>query len=106
MRVVKVKRKKPFEDKTLTGRSHPRTSFAAANKALPRSGTQRRAVYDAIANARRGLTDDEIVSLLGLSPNSVRPRRVELVGSGLVVDSGRTRENDLGNQCIIWVVRT
>jgi hypothetical protein len=55
------------------------TSAAAAVEALPRSGTQRAKVLEAIREAGLdGLTDQEIAVALGLAENSVRPRRKEL----------------------------
>lgn len=46
-------------------------------------------------------TDPEIADALGLSPNSERPRRVELVSGGYVVDSGLRREHH-GSPHIVW----
>jgi hypothetical protein len=81
------------------------TSAAAAVKAFPRSGTQRRRILDALAEALPkaggGATDPELCRHLALSPNSVRPRRGELVEMGLVEDSGRTRDH-LGNGHTVW----
>jgi hypothetical protein len=55
------------------------TSAAAAGEALPKSGTQRAKVLEAIGEAGLdGLTDQEIAVALGLAENSVRPRRREL----------------------------
>lgn len=81
------------------------TSFTAAMKALPKSGTQRRlvleAIVDAAARGYAGATDVEVAKHLRLSGNSVRPRRGELVELGLVEDSGRTRRHE-GNDHIVW----
>jgi hypothetical protein len=85
-----------------------RTSAAAAKLAEPRSGTNRRAVLDAVAAVARdvqtvGLTDVEIQRATGLNPNSARPRRVELVDGGWLADSGRTREH-YGREHTVWVL--
>lgn len=79
------------------------TSNAAAVKVLPKTGTQRRAIFDALVSAAHagGATDPELSRHLGLSGNSVRPRRGELVEMGLVEDSGRTRLY-AGNPHIVW----
>jgi hypothetical protein len=85
-----------------------RTMKAAALAAEPRSGTNRRAVLDAVAAVARdvrtvGLTDVEIQRATGLNPNSARPRRVELVDGGWLADSGVTREHH-GREHTVWVL--
>lgn len=81
------------------------TTRAAAAAVLPRSGTQRRKVYDAILDAAGrgygGATDLELTRATGLGGNSVRPRRLELVEAGLVVDTGHRRTAD-GTAHIVW----
>ncbi len=89
---------------TITGKNHPLTSFLAAEKALGRSGNQRHRIYDYIIDCGfRGATDDEISVALGISLNSVRPRRVEIYELGLISRSGQTRDNVNGNACDVWV---
>jgi hypothetical protein len=81
------------------------TSRLAALKVRPVSGTQRAAVLAfLLACNGRGATDDEISEGMGLSPNSVRPRRVELVEGGWVQDSGEVRPSAFGNAAIVWIV--
>jgi len=66
-------------------------------------GTQRARVLAAIVESGHGLTDDEIGARLGISGNSVRPRRLELVDLGLVEDTGNVRAmGPNGNPCTIW----
>lgn len=81
------------------------TTRAAAAAVLPRSGTQRRKVYDAILDAAErgygGATDLELTRATGLGGNSVRPRRLELVEAGLVVDTGHRRTAE-GTAHIVW----
>jgi len=83
----------------------PPTSLAAAMDVLPRTGTQRRQVLDALLDAYRrgygGATDPELQRHLRMSPNSQRPRRVELVDAGLVHDSGVTRAHQ-GHAHAVW----
>jgi hypothetical protein len=84
------------------------TSKAAALAAEPRTGTNRRAVLEAVAAVARdvrtvGLTDVEIQRATGLNPNSARPRRVELVDGGWLADSGVTREHH-GREHTVWVL--
>lgn len=92
-----------FEPGTTTGHDHPRTSHAAAARALPRTGTQRAAVLRYISERPFGATDDEIAAGLGIPGNSVRPRRVELAEAGWIERSGKTRRNAYGNECDVWV---
>ena len=80
-----------------------KTSVRAAIKAYPRSGTIRIKVYHFLI--RRGLdgaTDQEISITLQISENTVRPTRKTLEIDGFVRDSGLTRKNRNGNECIIW----
>lgn len=84
------------------------TSKAAALAAEPKSGSRRRQVLDAVLAVARdprtvGLTDVEIQRATGISPNSARPRRVELVDGGWLADSGRTREH-FGREHTVCVV--
>lgn len=74
---------------------HSETSRQAAIGNYPRSGTQRARVLLLLASGPH--TDNELVDLTGLSPSSVRPRRVELVEAGLVEDSGQRRKG-----CVVW----
>lgn len=86
----------------LVRRDHGRTAHAAAKDIESVSGAQRRAVYQALL-VSDGLTDGEIQIRLDLDPSSERPRRVELVRDGLVVDSGRTRLTQSGRRATVWV---
>lgn len=54
----------------------------------------------------RGVTDEEIVLALDIDPSTARPRRIELVAAGQVIDSGRTRETRSGRQATVWVAAT
>lgn len=85
---------------TLTGNAHPATSFAAAAKVLGRTGTARHRVL--LALAASGRTDEELQCHLGMSPNTERPRRVELVRHGYVADSGLRRASASGTRSIVW----
>lgn len=77
------------------------TSLAAALGV--RTGTGRRKVYDVLAqHLDRGLTDEEIMELTNLPPNTARPRRVDLVDMGLAEDSGARRPLRSGYAAILW----
>lgn len=66
------------------------TSAAAALRVQPRSGTQRRAILDYIAQHGPS-TDEQIQRALDLSGNTERPRRSELVEGGWVQEHDRLR---------------
>ena len=59
-------------------------------------------VYRALKKARRPLTDEQLIELTGLAPNSVRPRRIELTQRGLVAPFGYRRTKS-GRKAITWV---
>jgi hypothetical protein len=81
------------------------TQQATAARALPRTGTQRRKVYDFLAECGdKGATDEEVQWGLGMNPSTQRPRRIELVHAKLAVDSGRRRKTRSGDKAIVWVV--
>lgn len=81
------------------------TEIAAALRALPRTGSQRRLVLDGVGAAgERGLTDEEIAVVEGVADTAHRTRRNELVKGGWVRDSGRTRKTDSGSDSIVWVL--
>ena len=86
---------------TVTGRHH--NSRAAAADALPRSGTQRRRIFDLIAKHERGLTADDVQRITNLPQNSVNPRVHELAADGWIIDSGWKRETRYGSLATVWV---
>jgi len=84
-------------------RNAQRTSIMAANNALPKTGSLRRKVYEYIlAQGLRGATDQEVENTLHLDGNTVRPTRLSLIKDGYIVDTGTTRKNANGNECIVW----
>lgn len=89
-------------------RAARRTSQAAAAAVEPRTGFQRHRVLAAIAAVARdprmvGMTDVELAAATGIRPNSLRPRRGELVDGGWLEDSGRTRPHH-GRDHTVWVL--
>lgn len=80
------------------------TTAKAAIAVLPRSGSQRRRVFDLLVRHEAGMTDEEIQHYLLLGANSQRPRRKELCDAGLVTDSGRRVRNAGGQECIVWIL--
>ncbi len=55
----------------------------------------------------RGMTDDELVARLPKHHGTtVKKRRSELSGAGLIVDSGHRRPTSTGRMAIVWQVPT
>lgn len=87
----------------LVRRDAPATSRAAAAKV---DGAGKRAiVLDAIKASADGLTDEQIVSVTGLAPNTARPRRKELADGGLIEAIG-TRLTVSGCRAQVWRATT
>jgi|TARA_R110000796_G_C14519982_1_gene430763 hypothetical protein len=91
-----------FENHAYTGTRH--TSREAAVDVLPKTGTQRRMVYDHIVTrGAYGATIDECATSLDMPVQSVTPRRRELEDQGLLVDSGVVRKGTYSQNGIVWV---
>lgn len=80
-----------------------RTSREAAEKIEPKAGTIRYQIYSAIKD-NNGLTDYELETLLRGKHQTISASRRSLVLDGWLIDSGRTRKNPQGNECIVWIV--
>lgn len=84
-------------------RDHPETSRESARRIA--SKTERlRALIFASLRAEGSATDEELQLRLSLDPSTERPRRVELVKQGLVVDSGKTRLTRSRRPATVWTV--
>ena len=84
------------------GRNAQRTSRSAAEGFMPRAGSVRKQVLE-LVRAKQGLTDYELEVQLQIKHQTVSSSRRSLVIDGFLVDSGTTRKNPQGNDCIIWV---
>jgi len=86
--------------------AHSDTSAAAAASVRPDQNRLQRVVYEALVGSEAGgMTDEELQAHTGLGPSTQRPRRVELVAAGDVVDSGRRRKTRSGRQAVVWILR-
>ena len=87
---------------------HSDTSVAAAEAIKPKAASLREQVYQHILKKSDwdGVTDEEISENLEISGNTIRPRRVELVAEGRVVDSGMRRKTRSGRMAAVWVVKS
>ena len=80
------------------------TSASAALRALPKSGSKRRRVYEYLKRTG-GATDEEIERALGISGNTVRPTRGSLVKDKFVYATELERPTISGNMAIVWKAR-
>jgi len=84
---------------------HSDTSRDASDSARPTARAVRAKIWSHIETLGfYGATDEEVQAVLGINPSTQRPRRVELVERGLVVDSGRRRKTTSGRWACVWVV--
>lgn len=81
--------------------AHSPTSRSAAASMTGKTGSLRRLVFDLLAE--NPMTDEELISASSMSPNTIRPRRVELVRDGLVVKCG-LRVGKSGRPSAVWKV--
>jgi hypothetical protein len=79
------------------------TSRAAAEKALPKTGSIRRRIYDYIYQSG-GAADFQLEAKLNGKHQSISASRRSLVIDGFIADSGKTVKNPEGNECTLWIV--
>ena len=96
----------PLFSRPAPAQQHSITSMRAADSmdTATLNALQRR-VLEFIAWREAGATDEEIADELGMNPSTVRPRRVELVRRGLVVEAG-TRRTRSGRKATAWRTAT
>lgn len=83
--------------------SHSETSLAAAKQIEPHLGRLQIVVLDFLRQrGAYGATDEEMQEALALNPSTQRPRRIELVAKGLVIDLGPKRKTRSGRLASIW----
>ena len=82
---------------------HSATSRAAAVEAYYDVGRLQQQVLDCLRQwGDVGGTDEEIQRALDMNPNTERPRRIELVRKGLVMDSGLRRKTQSKRMATVW----
>ena len=78
------------------------TSAMAAESLGPATlNAMQRRVLKLLRENRQGLTDEEQQAALAMNPSTQRPRRVELVQRGLVVEYGK-RKTRSGHMAVVW----
>jgi hypothetical protein len=84
---------------------HSETSLRAAGEITPYLSNLQQRVYDMLLQCGPlGATDEDMQRFLNMNPSSQRPRRIELVAKGLVIDTGKTRKTRAGRQATVWKV--
>lgn len=85
----------------------PGTSSIAAVRIAGHAAKQRADVLGVIVRAGAfGATDADVELATGIRAQSVSPRRGELRGLGLIVDSGRRRPTPRGRPAAVWIAAT
>lgn len=82
----------------------PTSESAADQQGTSKRATDRITILRALAWHHDGLTRDQIAEETGISPNTVRPRIVELVTLGLVSDTRLTRLTVTGSTAAVCEV--
>lgn len=98
---VELYRRPALDRPTVIAGTAP-TSRAAAERAVLKSGSQRRRIYDALRAAPTGMTRDELEVHLGIPCNSLNPRLRELATDGWITDTGRIRLTRSGSPAVVW----
>ena len=93
-----------YTDDDVPFQGHSGTSREVAER-LTNVVTRRLAVLNAIRE-HGGLTDEEIQRVLSMPSSTQRPRRVELVSMGFIIDSGMTRQTRARRSAVVWRAMT
>jgi hypothetical protein len=94
----------PHYDGTPPHQRHSETSLEAAEGARKRINRLQQEVLGFVAAAGpEGATDDEMQIGLRMNPSTQRPRRVELVQKGFIMDSERRRPTRTGRRAVVWI---
>jgi hypothetical protein len=81
------------------------TSRKAAASIAGRSRSQRQKLLEFFRlRGIHGATDEEAAEFLKMSGNTLRPRRLELVASGLIVETNHTRLTRSGRRAVVHAI--
>jgi hypothetical protein len=85
--------------------AHSETSKAAAASMVKHTPTIRARVLAYIkSRGADGATDSEIQQALGLRDQTEVPRRIELMRTGEIANSGKQRKTASGRNAVVWVL--
>ena len=93
---------RPRREPIMPPSSNSTTSKEAAKEIEPHVPNLREIVY-MIYSRPDGATDEQVCIATGLSGNTVRPRRSEILAAGRIKDSGERRKTMSGRNAIVWV---
>lgn len=79
--------------------AHSETSREASASMVGKTASLREQVFTALVASP--MTDEDICTALGLSPNTARPRRVELVKAGRIIKIGE-KSTASGRKAAVW----
>lgn len=83
---------------------HSSTSRAAAESLTGDDlNSLQRLVFDCIKASPDGMTDEQIQRALSMNPSTERPRRIELLRKGLILESETKRKTSSGRNAAVWV---
>jgi hypothetical protein len=105
IKFVSPNKRKPVESNNVrVSAKHPDTSKISAQRALPKSGTKKKIIYDLIVNSGvNGMCDHELEIQTGFRHESTSATRNYLMNDGWIVDSGKRRQTPQGNPAIVWI---
>ncbi len=83
--------------------SHSDTSREAAERIEPSKLSLKHKVLEHFKLVRE-CTDEQGMDALDMNPSTYRPRRIELVDSGHLRDSGRTALTKSGRRAVLWCI--
>lgn len=83
--------------------SHSDTSREAAERIEPKKLSLKRKVLEHFKLVGE-CTDEQGMEALEMNPSTYRPRRIELVDSGHLRDSGRTALTKSGRGAVLWEI--
>ncbi len=96
----------PGESESLPAIVESQTSRAAARSARRSAASIRVRMLEAFrGRGSWGFTDAEMSATICVPENSIRPRRIQLARSELIVKTNRRRATQSGNLAVVWIGR-
>jgi len=80
------------------------TSEEAAKEIEPKVGRLHWTLVAALERGGSGMTDEQMQEACDMEQSTQRPRRVELVASGMVCDSGERRRTRAHRWAVVWQI--
>ena len=107
IKFVPPHKRKPVDSNSVrVSARHPDTSQISAQRALLRSGTKKKTIYELILKSGEyGLCDHELEQITGWSHQTVSASRNNLMNDSWIIDSNQRRNTPQGNPAIAWISR-